>query len=190
MAAFRFRQTHAFTLTELMIALAIVSLLAAAAAVLFPRYIERAKTTEADIAVADVKRLENDFFARTGTYSSDLKEIGYQPVPALKYHTVYVQVEQAQRGWSYMVLAMPNDQSQTGGRYVSQAPDGAVSNIAGLAVSGAASACGAWSGWGSMQGGRIEGEEGLYRSSNGTPPCGSRKVVDHGRSSGSAVSAH
>jgi prepilin-type N-terminal cleavage/methylation domain-containing protein len=38
-----YRQTRAFTLTELMVAVAIVSILAATAAVLFPQYVERAK---------------------------------------------------------------------------------------------------------------------------------------------------
>jgi prepilin-type N-terminal cleavage/methylation domain-containing protein len=191
MGASAVRQTHAFTLTELMIAMAIVSLLAAGAAVLFPRYIERAKTAEADVALAEVRRLENEFFARTGTFSSDLKEIGYQSGSELKYHTVFVQVENGPRGWSYMVLLMPKDQSQSGGRYVSQGPDGTVSNSAGLAASGGGSACGAWNGWGSMQGGKIEGEESLSKSSSGSPPCGgSRKIVDHGRSSGPAVSGH
>ena len=124
MDGFRFRHTQAFTLPELLIAVAIVSLLAAGAALLFPRYLERPKSAEADIALAEVKRLENDFFARTGTYSSDLREIGYQSGPSLKYHTVFVQVEKGPRGWSYMVLLMPNDQSPSGGRYVSQGPDG------------------------------------------------------------------
>ena len=142
----RFGETRAFTLTEL-IAMAIVSLLAAGAAVLFPRYVERAKTAEADLALAEVKRLENDFFARSGTYSSDLKEIGYQPAPPLKYHTVFVQVENGPRGWSYMVLLMPNDQSQFGERYVSQGPNGTVSNASGMAAGGTGSACGAWKGW-------------------------------------------
>ena len=190
MRGFRFRQTQAFTLPELLIAVAIVSLLAAGAALLFPRYLERAKSAEADLALAEVKRLENDFFARTGTYSSDLKEIGYQSGPSLKYHTVFVQVEKGPRGWSYMVLLMPNDQSRPGGRYVSQGPDGTASNVAGSGAGGAGSACGAWTGWGSMQGGKIEGEESLYQSSSGIPPCGGRRVVDHGRGSGQAVSGH
>src|SRR5215467_2162997 len=107
MVAPRYKQTQAFTLTELMTAVAIVSILVAATAVLFPRYVEKAKTAEAEIAVAEVKRLENEFFARTGTFSSDLGQIGYQPVPPLKYHTVFVQVEKGPRGWSYMVLLMP-----------------------------------------------------------------------------------
>ena len=109
MTSFRYyRQTQAFTLTELLVVVAIVSILAACAAVLFPHYVERAKTAEAEIAIAEVKRLETDFFARTGTFSSDLNQIGYQTVPPLKYHTVFVQVEKSPRGWSYMVLLMPN----------------------------------------------------------------------------------
>ncbi|HET8722367.1 MAG TPA: prepilin-type N-terminal cleavage/methylation domain-containing protein [Nitrospira sp.] len=188
-----YRQTEAFTLTELMIVVGIVSILAAAAAGLFPRYVERAKNAEAEIALAEVKRLETDFFARTGTFSSDLNQIGYQPSPPLKYHTIFVQVEKGPRGWSYMVLLMPNGETNSGGSYLSQGPDGRiVSNVGagGAAASGSASACGAWSGWGSMEGGQIEGEEGLSRSSSGTPPCGKGgRVVQHGRGSTTGAAA-
>lgn len=193
MAVPRYKQAEAFTLTELMIAVAIVSILVAAGAVLFPRYVERAKTAEAEIAVAEVKRLENDFFARTGTFSSDLGQIGYQPVPPLKYHTVFVQVEKGPLGWSYMVLVMPIGDTKSGGSYVSQGPDGKiVSNVGaqGAASGGSSSGCAAWSGWGSMEGGHIEGEETISSSSNGTPPCGgSGRTVSQGHTSGPALSS-
>src|ERR1044072_2654788 len=107
-------QRQGFTLTEVIVAGAIVSLLAAAAALLFPQYVEKAKAAEAEIALAEVKRLENDFFARTGTFSSDLGQLGYQPAPALKYHTIFVQVEKGPRGWGYMVLLMPNGEAKSG----------------------------------------------------------------------------
>jgi len=188
----RCKQAQAFTLTELMIAVAIVSLLAAAAAVLFPHYVEKAKTAEAELALADVKRLENDFFARTGTFSSDLTQIGYQPVPPLQYHTAFVQVEKGPQGWSYMVLLMPNGETKSGGSYVSQRPDGQiVSNVGtpAAAKGGSSSGCAAWNGWGSMEGGRIEGEETIASSSNGTPPCGGgTRTVQQGRASGPALS--
>src|SRR5215831_18712277 len=159
-----YRQIQAFTLTELMVVVAIVSILAATAAILFPQYVERARNAEAEIALAEVRRLENDFFARTGTFSSDLNQIGYQSTPPLKYHTVFVQVQNDPRGWSYMVLLMPNGDTGSGGSYVSQGPDGRiVSNIGarGGVAGGPASGCAAWSGWGSMEGGRIEGEESI-----------------------------
>jgi prepilin-type N-terminal cleavage/methylation domain-containing protein len=186
-----YRQTQAFTLTELMIVVAIVSILAATAAILFPQYVERAKSAEGEIALAEVKRLENDFFARTGTFSSDLNQIGYQPTPPLKYHTIFVQVEKGPRGWSYMVLLMPNGDNGSGGSYVSQGPDGRiVSNVGarGSAAGGSASGCAAWSGWGSMEGGRIEGEEGISSSSSGSPPCGKGgRVVQHGQGTAPAA---
>ena len=174
-----------------MIVVAIVSILAACAVLLFPYYVERAKTAEAEIATAEVRRLENEFLARTGTFSSDLSQLGFQPVPPLKYHTVFVQVEKGPQGWSYMVLVMPNGESKAGGSYVSQGPDGRiVSNIGaqGGAKGGSASGCSVWSGWGSMEGGKIEGEESISSSSNGTPPCGGgSRSVQHGRGSGPAV---
>jgi type II secretory pathway pseudopilin PulG len=176
-----------------MIAVAIVSVLAASAAILFPKYVERAKNTEAEIALAEVKRLENDFFARTGTFSSDLNQIGYQSSPPLKYHTIFVQVEKGPRGWGYMVLLMPNgDRGSGGGSYVSQGPDGRIaSNVGaqGAAKSGSASGCSVWSGWGTMEGGKIEGEESITSSSNGTPPCGGGRTVQHGRGSAPGAAA-
>jgi type IV pilus assembly protein PilE len=194
MVVLRYKQTQGFTLTEVMVAVAIVSLLAAAAAILFPQYVEKAKAAEAEIALAEVKRLENDFFARTGTFSSDLNQIGYQPVPPLKYHTVFVQVEKGPQGWAYMVLLMPNGETKSGGTYVSQGSDGRiVSNLSGQAMrSGSASGCSVWSGWGTMEGGRIEGEESIASSSSGTPPCGGggRAIPQSGGSgSGPAVSS-
>jgi prepilin-type N-terminal cleavage/methylation domain-containing protein len=185
-----YRATQAFTLTELMIVVAIVSILAAAAMVLFPQYVERAKNAEAEIALAEVKRLENDFFARTGTFSSDLNQIGYQPTPPLKYHTIFVQVEKGPRGWGYMVLLMPNGETKSSGAYISQGPDGRiVSNVGvqGASKGASASGCSVWSGWGTMEGGTIEGEESISSSSNGTPPCGGGRSVQHGRGSGPAV---
>jgi Tfp pilus assembly protein PilE len=174
-----------------MVVVAIVSLLAASAVVLFPHYVEKAKTAEAEIALAEVKRLENDFFARTGTFSSDLNQIGYHPLPQLKYHTVFVQVEKGPRGWSYMVLLMPNGATKSGGAYISQGPDGRiVSNVGAQGAGGghSPSGCAVWSGWGTMEGGKIEGEEGISSSSNGTPSCGGGgRVVQHGQGSGPAV---
>ncbi len=186
-----FRRTEAFTLTELMVVVAIVSILAVAAGVLMPHYVNKAKTAEASIALAEVKRLQNEFFLRTGTFSSDLNQLGFHPIPSLKYHTVFVQVEKGPRGWRYMVFLMPNGDGATGGGYISQGQDGSmVSSMPGdpAAGSGSGSGCSVWNGWGSMEGGRIEGEEGITSSSSGSPPCGGRRVVDHGKGSGSAVS--
>jgi prepilin-type N-terminal cleavage/methylation domain-containing protein len=183
------RRVEAFTLTELMIAVAIVSILAVSALVLFPHYVNKAKTAEAAIALAEVKRLETEFFTRTGTYSSDLNQIGFHPIPSLKYHTVFVQVEKSARGWGYMVFLMPHGDGTTGGGYYSQGADGKIiSSMPGQGGTAGSSGggCAVWNGWGSMEGGRIEGEETLTSSSNGSPPCG-RRTVQHGNGSAPAV---
>lgn len=183
----------AFTLTELMVVLAIVSILAAAAGILFPYYLDKAKTAEAEIALADVKRLEDDYYARTGTYSSDLNQIGFRPTPPLRYHTVFVQVQKGPQGWSYMVMLMPiaGGKSNQGGWYISQKADGTiVSSLPGQPGSGTESGCSAWKGWGSMEGGTIEGEERIESSSsssNAVPSCGQRRVVQHGKGGGAGV---
>jgi hypothetical protein len=105
---------------------------------------------------------------------------------------VFVQVEKGPRGWSYMVLVMPIGETKFGGSYISQGPDGAiVSNVGaqGAGKRGSSSGCATWNGWGSMEGGKIEGEETISSSSSGTPPCGGAgRVVQNSQASGPAVS--
>ncbi len=178
-----------------MVVLAIVCILFAGAGLLFPQYIEKAKKAEAELALAEIRRLESDFHARTGTYSSDLNQLGFHPSPPLQHHTVFVQVQKKPQGWGYMVLLMPNSSAKAdgGGWYISQGPDGkVVSSLPGQSGAGAASGCAAWGGWGSMEGGAIEGEERLDKgssSSNGVPPCAGTRVVQHGKGGGTAISS-
>ncbi len=179
-----------FTLTELMVALAIVSILAVIGGVLFPHYLDKAKSVEAEMALAEIRRLQDDYHSRTGSYSSDLAQIGFRPSPPLRYHTVFVQVQKELQGWSYMVLLMPvdGDKPDRGGSYISKGADGTVvSNLPGQAGLKPGSACSVWNGWGSMEGGAIQGEERIEQSSsssNGNPPCGQRRVVQHGKGGG------
>ena len=183
----RYQPGKGYTLTEVMVALAIVSILLACAGIFFPHYLEKARTTEAQVALSDVKRLEEDFYARTGTYTSDLSQLGFRTNPPLQYHTMFLQVEKGAAGWGYMALVWPNYGSKSGnpGWFIAQGASGRTeSSLPGQSGGGDRSACGAWTGWSSMQGGTIEGEEGIAYSSSGTPPCGARKIVDHGKGPG------
>jgi len=106
---------------------------------------------------------------------------------ALEDTPVYVQVRQDAQGWSYVALAMPLD------GLTADAEVSAIARNAGgrtttpssipTTLKGGGSACSFWSGWASMDGGRIEGEESISASSSsgGGSPCGKTRVVNHGK---------
>ena len=173
-----------FTLFEIVFCLAILSILVTTTTVLHLDLTEKAKALEATIALAEVVRLEHLRYADTGTYSSDLNELGFITSP-LKYNELFVQVQKDAKGWSYIAMAMPLGERQSeGGWAVAQSADGKLQmNLPGTLTSGGASACSVWSGWASMEGGLIEGEETLSTgsSSSGSPRCGGVKVVNHGK---------
>ncbi|HEU4685176.1 MAG TPA: prepilin-type N-terminal cleavage/methylation domain-containing protein [Nitrospira sp.] len=176
-----------FTLIEVLVCLAIVAILAAGAWYYHLDSLEKAKAVEATIALAEIVRLEQLYHAQNGSYSSDLPAIGFSlPVP-LKYHELYVEVIQTAKGSSYiaMALALEGPKGDPGGLAVAQQSDGRVSsNLPGIAGLKAGPPCGIWTGWASMEGGRIEGEESLQSSSSSGrgAPCGGMKVVSHGKS--------
>lgn len=65
-----------FTLTELLTVLAIVSILVAVAAASYSRFISKAKSVEAEIALSEINRLQQTYFASTGMYASTIDELG------------------------------------------------------------------------------------------------------------------
>src|SRR5262245_25962168 len=173
-----------FTLLELIFCLTILSSLVVAAVPLHLDSLEKAKAVEATIALTEVVRLEHLRYADLGTYSSDLNELGFLGSP-LKYNQLLVQVQKDAKGWSYIALAMPlAGRKSEGGWAIAQYAGGKLQmNLPGTLNSRGASACSIWSGWASMDGGRIEGEESLSSSSSssGGSPCGGLKVVNHGK---------
>lgn len=175
-----------FTLIELIVCLAIVAVLATLAVPIHLEAVEGAKAVEATSALTEVVRLERLRFAETGTYTADLQELGFQLVHSLQYTELFLEVHKDVKGWSYRAFATPR-----GGRNLDQGwgvmsrADGTFDmSFPGTLKNGGGSACSVWQGWGSMEGGRIEGEESLSASSStggSGPPCGGKKVVDHGK---------
>ena len=93
----------AFTLVETMIVVAIVGVLAAVAMLSYAHFTKKSQSVEADIAVAEVARLEEVYFSSTGTYSSDLDVIGFKPNPPLEYYQVSVQAVNGPDGSMFQV---------------------------------------------------------------------------------------
>jgi len=180
--------TAGFTLTDILISLALLSILVSVAIPLHLDAVERTKALEATEVLSEVVRLEYLHFINKGTYTSDLHELGFQFTSSLKYTELFIQVHNDAKGWSYMAFATPlhGRTPESGGWAVAQNPDGTFqASLPGTLNSGGASACSVWRGWRSMEGGHIEGEESLssWSSSSGASglPCTRNQVVFHGK---------
>ena len=121
----RITREEGFTLVELMVVVAIIGILAAVAMVSYQHFTEKAKAVEAEVALAEVDRLEQVHHANSGLYSDDLKAIGFSLGPALKYYTVGVQIYNA--GTSFQSTAFPLAQAGNQLAFVlTRTPDGQV----------------------------------------------------------------
>lgn len=67
-----------FTLTELLVVIVIIGLLAALAIPKFMNVITKAKTTEAKLMLKQVYDLETSFYLENDTYSGSLESIGFE----------------------------------------------------------------------------------------------------------------
>src|SRR5262245_22945087 len=178
--------TAGFTLIDLLICLAILTILIAIAVPVHLDAVERAKAVEATEVLSEVVRLEHLHYVEKGTYTADFQDLGLQLTSALRHTQLFIEVQNDAKGWSYMAFATPlHGKAPDGGWAVAQRANGTFQAILpGTLNVGGTSVCSVWTGWQSMEGGRIEGEESLSSwssSSGGRPPCASNRVVYHGK---------
>lgn len=178
--------TAGFTLIDLLICLAILTISIAIAVPVHLDAVDRAKAVEATEVLSEVVRLEHLRYVDNGTYTADLQDLGFQLTSSLKYTQLFIQVQKDAKGWGYIAFATPlHGKGPDGGWAVAQHADGSFqASLPGTLNAGSTSACGVWRGWQSMEGGRIEGEESLSSwssSSSDGPPCTRNRVVFHGK---------
>ena len=99
------RRDAGFTLIELMIVLAILSILASMAMVWHRHFAEKARSVEAEVALAEINRLETLYHTNHGTYSGDVTAIGFSLSPTLKYYRIVVRLQDG--GTSFQAIAVP-----------------------------------------------------------------------------------
>jgi len=102
-----FTSSGGFTLVELMTVLAIVSLLIALGVTSYSRFVAKAKSVEAEIALSEIHRLEQIYYISTGTYTANVDELGFKPFQPLKYFSLSLQVAGESGNGAFRALAIP-----------------------------------------------------------------------------------
>ncbi len=98
-----------FTLIELLIVVAILGILASFAITGFQIYVKKAKMVEGETAVAEIKLLEEHYYADNLQFSKSLSTIGFNPRGPLKYYTITIQLNGAgPPPFLYQVIATAN----------------------------------------------------------------------------------
>lgn len=116
-----------FTLIELMVVVAIVGILAATAALSYRHFTQKAQSVEAEVALAEVHRLQQLYHAQHGTYGIDLGAIGFNQFPALKFYSIGLRFLGGTDGVSYQVLAYAKGPAEGSTNFVmTQYQDGRV----------------------------------------------------------------
>ena len=83
-----------FTLVELLVVLATIGIISALAIPMFQGFIKKAKAVEGEVALSEIKRLEEQYSADNLRFSGSLPTIGYDP-SRLKYYTITIQLNGA-----------------------------------------------------------------------------------------------
>jgi prepilin-type N-terminal cleavage/methylation domain-containing protein len=168
----RFTSTRAFTLIELMVVVAIVGLLAGLAMASYRHFTGKAIAVEAEVALAEVNRLEQLHHANHGLYSDNLSAIGFAPKPPLKYYQVVVQVQHGGKAFQAMAFPLAHSANQVAVA-LTRTRDGQVEIMKGDPAAIAKQMGAASSGNGVAGGNGVLGGSGS--DSGGTPDAGGSK---------------
>lgn len=94
-----------FTLIELMVVVTIVGVLVAVAMMSYQHFTRKAQSVEAEVALAEIHRLQEIHHAQNGSYGTDLGMIGFSQFPALKFYSIGMRFLGGIDGVSYQVYA-------------------------------------------------------------------------------------
>ena len=84
-----------FTLIELMIVVVVIGILVAVAIPAYQTYIKKAKSVEGEVALDEIKKLEEHYYFDNLEYSASLPNIGFIPSAPLKYYTITIELNGA-----------------------------------------------------------------------------------------------
>jgi prepilin-type N-terminal cleavage/methylation domain-containing protein len=142
-----------FTLFELMVVVAIVGILASVAVVSYQHFTKKAQSVEAEVALAEIYRLQELHRAQNGSYGNDLGAIGFGQFPALKFYSIVMRFFGGIDGVSYQVYASAKGPSEGTTTFVmTQYQDGRLTMNKSLGQAGSASSWEGGSSLGSLPG--------------------------------------
>jgi prepilin-type N-terminal cleavage/methylation domain-containing protein len=101
------RPVAGFTLTELMVVVAIIGVLASGAVAGYRLFAAKAREVEGETALRRLKQHQDDHYINHVVYSDDLVEIGFPPLPPLKYYSVGVVLDETDPVVAYRATATP-----------------------------------------------------------------------------------
>jgi type IV pilus assembly protein PilE len=116
-----------FSLLELLMALGIAGILAGISLVSYHSYVTRAKALEGETALAEINRLETLYYQVHSEYSANFKDIGYTPIPPLKYYDVSVLLIGKGGDMTYRAVAAPKGSPTTDVLVLTKHADGSES---------------------------------------------------------------
>jgi len=103
------RESKGFSLIELLVAVSIVGVLASFSLSLFKNFLKKAKTVESQVALSEIKSLEDQYYFANLLYCDDLGLLGWKPDAPLKYYSITIQMNGAgQPPFFYQAIATAN----------------------------------------------------------------------------------
>lgn len=123
-----------FTLTELMITVVVIGILAAIAIPSYLGYVQRTRRTDAVTALQSIALYEEKYMAENGQYSDNLdtlkNKVGYSAGSETDYYTLTVSFPEADKP-SFLAKAEPKDAGKTGDIVFALKDTGQVGKIVG-----------------------------------------------------------